>query len=91
IAAPLMIAQLGLGAISVILAPSYFSAIIFGLVIATWMNTFIQLVPLHRDLQAQGKDEELINQLLSKNRIRLLIWITILAIKLSQDSSWNIL
>ena len=41
------------------------NAIPLALVMATWLSTFAQLVPLHNKLQSQGKDRSMIDKIIS--------------------------
>ncbi|MEM9157732.1 MAG: hypothetical protein AAGB46_01690 [Verrucomicrobiota bacterium] len=84
IAGPLMIAQLALSIQSIFSTQSIAQSIKLLLITLIWLSTFLQLVPLHRQLQTQGKSQKRIDQLISKNRIRLVLWLALLFLQILQ-------
>ena len=76
--APLMFAQTGIYAWATMTDSSWLTKANLGLVIATWLATFILSVPCHDRLQRQGPDEDTIRRLVKTNWIRTATWNSIL-------------
>lgn len=74
IAAPLMIAQLGLAGAQAVTGFDRVALFYLAAVFATWITTFALSVPLHKKLQKYGNDRIVIAKLVSTNWIRTLLW-----------------
>jgi len=44
------------------------------LIIVIWIATFLQFVPMHKTISSQPISEELLKNLVRKNRLRTLLW-----------------
>ncbi len=74
IVGPLMLTQFGLGAAACLRQPHPSEVLIFTLVLLTWVFTAGFSVPLHRHLQAHGRDEAALRRLVLTNWPRTLLW-----------------
>lgn len=78
VVAPLMVVEL-VTALAILFArpagiSKWVATVIFGLALVTWLNTFLQAVPLHEKLQRHGKSLELIDNLIWVSWLRCSAW-----------------
>lgn len=71
IAAPLMLAELGLGSYLAFKSKKYIYPLV--IIIIIWISTFCVQVPLHNQLE-DSMDQEVIQQLIQTNWIRTGLW-----------------
>ena len=71
---PMMFGQLITTGIQVFLEQNFYTISSSVLVVAVWISTFTQFVPLHRNISKKQEINNSIKKLVSKNWIRTFLW-----------------
>ncbi|NNF33751.1 MAG: hypothetical protein HKN68_06565 [Saprospiraceae bacterium] len=79
---PLMLSQLGIYGYLILTSFSWINLFGFILTILTWLITFIQAIPLHRDIEVLPDSMSARKKLISINWSRTIIWTSILIISI---------
>ncbi|MEM9362975.1 MAG: hypothetical protein AAGA43_10080 [Bacteroidota bacterium] len=74
IVAPLMVAQLIIYIMLLFFELSFLTITTAFMVVATWLITFLQFVPMHNAIAKGQADNALLNNLVKKNWIRIVLW-----------------
>ena len=74
IVAPLMIAQLVIYVISLFYEFSGLNIVTTLMVIATWVITFLQFVPMHSAIAKGQADDVILKNLVQRNWVRTVLW-----------------
>jgi len=81
---PLMTAQITIGTIQLLQLADTYTALSVSLIIATWLLTFIQFVPLHGKLDNAEHPKLIVQSLVRKNWSRTVIWTVLFAMTVCQ-------
>ena len=79
---PLMVLQVVLGGLELFAEVNWVHAVAFGLIICTWLSTFIQFVPLHTRLSRGHELQSTIDTMVRRNWLRTILWSAILILSL---------
>jgi len=71
---PLMIGQLLIAVYQTYQNANTYTLGSLALIIVIWIATFLQFVPMHKTISSQPISEELLKNLVRKNRLRTLLW-----------------
>lgn len=71
---PLMFAQLGIYIYQVLASQTPFTISGIIIVILLWLSTFLQFVPIHREISNNQHTEYMLKLLVSRNWIRTVLW-----------------
>ncbi len=71
---PLMVGQLGLSIVQVLSTHSIYSIGSLIVVLMVWLSTFLQFVPIHRNISKGMVSEGMLSSLVTKNWFRTLLW-----------------
>ena len=79
---PLMVSQLGIAVYEVAVNFSVFHIIHLALILVIWGNTFLQAVPLHRQIANNQNLHQSVDKLLAVNWVRTVLWSLIFVINM---------
>ncbi|MCC5921687.1 MAG: hypothetical protein LAT68_10865 [Cyclobacteriaceae bacterium] len=85
IVAPLMLAQLGLGASLLVCCFHWVYPLIFALIIATWWITFKHAIPAHGEIRKGNDIKSNVNDLIRLNAYRTILWLLIFTVVIVFD------
>jgi hypothetical protein len=74
IVAPLMIIQFGIAIYQISWATTSYSVISLTIICAVWLSTFLQFVPIHRNISEGRANDEMLLSLAKKNWLRTVLW-----------------
>ena len=74
IVVPLMLSELGIYLVTLFTKPTLWNIVGMVLVIAIWVMTFVQFVPMHNAISKGKVDENLLEKLVKTNWGRTLLW-----------------
>ena len=74
IVVPLMLSELGIYLVTLFTKPTLWNIVGMVLVIAIWVMTFVQFVPMHNAISKGQVDENLLEKLVKTNWGRTLLW-----------------
>ena len=74
IVVPLMLSELGIYVVTLFSKPTLWNILGMVLVIAIWVMTFVQFVPMHNAISNGQVDENLLEKLVRKNWGRTVLW-----------------
>ncbi len=80
---PLMIGQLCMAILEIIRKLTIFNTLILVLIVAVWLSTFLQFVPLHRKISSNTVNDDLVYQLVKRNWFRTVSWTVIFLLGLA--------
>ncbi len=75
---PLMLGQLTLAVIQLIYNATIENIIILILILAIWISTFLQFVPIHNSIAKNNINKPLLHKLVRRNWFRTVLWTIIL-------------
>jgi len=85
VVAPLMLSQLALAFYMLIVTQQYFIACFhLLLVLATWVSTAVQFVPIHNRIGKNEHRDEDLKHLVQRNWLRVMLWSVIFIVSLVQ-------
>ena len=79
---PLMFSQLILNGLQLYNHVTFFNTFLFGLIVATWVITFLISVPLHTNISNNVDVKKSVNSLVRTNWARTFLWSLIVIIRL---------
>lgn len=79
---PLMVGQLGLSIVQVISARSLYPIGSLVVISMVWLSTFLQFVPIHRNISKGMVSEAMLSSLVTKNWIRTVLWTVLFLLSL---------
>ncbi len=90
IVGPLMVAQLFLSIYVVFGAQQYFiGGLHLFFVLATWISTAVQFVPIHNRIANNTHSEKDLKNLVSRNWVRVVLWASIIILDFLQHSLYS--
>lgn len=80
---PLMLGQLSISIYQLTIEMTLFNGLVLGMVGLIWLSTFVLSIPLHQGL-LNNKNSKKIQQLISTNWYRTVLWTAVLVLEMSK-------
>ena len=79
---PLTLGQLGLAIVQVLGERTIYSILSLVVVLMVWLSTFLQFVPIHRNISKGMVNASMLSSLVTKNWLRTLLWTVLFLLSL---------